>query len=82
MTASQPVYSREETARRGQEIYNRDIRPAVEAAHKGDFVAIDIETGVYELHQDDFAATQNLLARQPNAQIWLARVGHAVTYRI
>jgi hypothetical protein len=65
MTASRPRYSREETAQRGQEIYERDIRPTVEAAHWG-----------------EFAATESLLARQPEAQIWLVRVGHASTYRL
>lgn len=82
MTASLPRYSREETALRGQEIYERDIRPFVEAAHQGEFAAIDIETGTYELDKDDYSATENLLARQPDAQIWLTRVGHAVAYRI
>jgi hypothetical protein len=82
MTATLPRYSKEETARRGQEIYDKDIRSVVEAAHQGEFVAIDIETGAYELNKDDYAATENLLARQPDAQIWLVRVGHAAAYRI
>ncbi len=82
MLASAPRYSKEETARRGQERYNQEVRPLVEAAHQGEYVAIDIETGAYELSPDDYTATENLLARQPNAQIWLARVGHAATYQI
>lgn len=82
MTASPPRYSREETARRGQEIYDRDIRPNMDATHQGEYCAVDIETGVYVIDKDDFSATENLLARQPDAQIWLARVGHAATYRI
>lgn len=82
MTASLPQHSPEETARRGQEIYERTIRPHLEAAHSGEFAAIDIETGHYELDQDDFTATEKLLAQQPNAQIWLVRIGHASTYRI
>jgi frataxin-like iron-binding protein CyaY len=82
VTALPPLYSREETARRGQEIYERDVRPAIEATHQGQFVAIDIESGIYELDTDDFSATEHLLTRQPAAQIWLARVGHTATYRI
>lgn len=82
MTASPPHYSKEETARRGQEIYERDVRPAVGTTHQGQFVAIDIETGAYELDPDDFSATEHLLTRQPDAQIWLARVGHTAAYRI
>ncbi len=43
MTASLPRYSREETALRGQEIYERDLRPFVEAAHQGEFAAIELK---------------------------------------
>ena len=82
MTILQPRYSKEEFARRGDEIYERDIRPQVEATHAGEFVAIDIETGAYELDKDDYTATERLLARQPDAQIWLLRVGHPATYRM
>lgn len=82
MTAPPPRYSPEETARRGQEIYEHAIRPHLESAHLGEFAAVDIETGYYELDQDDFTATEKLLAQQPNAQIWLVRIGHASTYRI
>ena len=82
MTTLQPRYSKEEFAHRGDAIYERDIRPQVEATHVGQFVAIDIETGAYELDADDYAATERLLARQPDAQIWLLRVGHSATYRM
>jgi len=82
MIALMPRYSQEETARRGRELYERDIRPRVEAGHSGEFAAIDIETGDYALDKDDYTATETLLARQPSAQIWLVRVGHTTTYRI
>jgi hypothetical protein len=82
MTLLQPRYSKEEFARRGDEIYERDIRPQVEAAHAGQFIAIDIETSAYELDEDDYTATERLLARKPDAQIWLLRVGHSATYRM
>ena len=34
-----------ETARLGDEIYERDIRKQVEADHHGEVVAIDVESG-------------------------------------
>jgi hypothetical protein len=71
-----------EFARRGDEIYNRDIRPQVEAGNKGKFVAIDIESGAWEMDADDYTATERLLNRLPDAQIWLVRVGHRAAYRI
>jgi hypothetical protein len=82
MRATIPRYSKEEFARRGQEIYERTIRPRVEAGNEGKFVAIDIETGAYEIDSDDYTATERLLAREPDAQIWLLRVGHRAAYRI
>lgn len=81
MTASPPRHSSEETGRRGREIYESAVRPAAEAAHQGEFAAIDIETGEYELDSDDYSATEKLLARRPDAQLWLVRVGHVATYR-
>lgn len=82
MTASPPRYSREETARLGQEIYARDIQPLLEATYQGQFAAIDIETGTFEFDRDDYTATENLLAQNPGAQIWLARVGRTTAYQI
>lgn len=78
----QPRYSKEEFARRGLEIYDRDIRSQVEADHQGQFVAIDIESRQWEMDADDYTATERLLQQLPDAQIWLVRVGHQATYRI
>ena len=82
MGATIPRYSKEEFARRGQDIYERTICPRIEAGNEGKFVAIDIETGAYEIDSDDYTATERLLAREPDAQIWLLRVGHRAAYRI
>ena len=80
MTQLEPRYSREEFARRGQDIYDRTIRQHVTADDEGKFVAIDIEIGTYEIHSDDYTATERLLARQSDAQIWLLRVGQRTAY--
>lgn len=82
MNASEPRYTKAETARLGQERYRKDVQPLVEAAHFGEFVAIDIESGAYALDKDDYTATEKLLALRPDAQIWLMRVGHAATRRM
>jgi hypothetical protein len=82
MSASKARYSPEEFSRRGKEIYDRDIRPVLRPEDEDQFVAIDIESGSYEIDRDDFAATERLLARHSDAQIWLARVGQRAAYRI
>lgn len=72
---AQPRYSKEEFARRGDEIYEHELRSIPEKGNEGKFVAIDIETGTYEVAADELAASDRLLARVPNAQIWLRRIG-------
>ncbi len=81
MAIRQPRYSKEEFARRGDAIYDRDIRPNTEQGNQGKFVAIDIETGTYEIDTDEIMASDRLLARHPDAQIWLVRVGSRYTRR-
>jgi hypothetical protein len=71
----QPRYSKEEFARRGDEIYEREVRPRIETGDEGKFVVIDIDTGAYEIDEDELAASDRLLARNPNAQLWVTRVG-------
>jgi len=75
MSAPQPYYSKEEFARRGDEIYERAIRPHLVVGNEGKFVVIDIETGAYEIDADELAASDRLLARYPEAQVWMTRVG-------
>jgi len=48
MTIPQPRYSKEEFARRGNEIYESHVRTQVEEGNYGRIVAIDIETGAFE----------------------------------
>lgn len=81
MAMRQPRYSKEETARRGDEIYERQVRPQVEEGNQGKVVAIDIETGAFEVAEDAMTASDRLLARHPDAQIWFIRIGHRALHR-
>jgi hypothetical protein len=76
MTVRQPRYSKEEFARRGNKIYESQVRPQVEAGNHGKIVAIDIETGTFEVADELLVASKRLLARLPDAQIWFVRIGH------
>jgi hypothetical protein len=75
-------YESEEFARRGTEIYDRDIRPILKPEDDGKFVAIDIETGEYEMDEDERAALDRLWARFPDPQPWLVRVGYRAAHCI
>ena len=56
MTVRQPRYSKEEHARRGTEIYDRQVQPQVEAGNEGSIVAIDVDSGDFEVAEDSLAA--------------------------
>ncbi len=77
MSTRGPRYSKEEFARRGDAIYEREIRPTLSLEDNDKYVAIDIETGEYEIDTDDHRATERLIARNPDSQVWVVRVGHA-----
>ena len=76
-----PRYSKEEFARRGNEIYERQIRSQVEDGNTGKIVAIDLETGMFEVAEDTLTASDRLLARCPDAQTWFVRIGHRALHR-
>jgi hypothetical protein len=81
MTRRQPRYSKEEHARRGMELYERQVRPQVEAGNRGKVVGIDVDTGDFELAEDTLTAADRLLARRPDAQIWFVRIGEPGVHR-
>ena len=75
MAVRQPRYSKEEFAQRGDEIYESQIRSQVEEGNHGKIVAIDLETGDFEIDASEIAACDRLEASHPNAQIWMVRIG-------
>lgn len=75
MAVRQPRYSKEEFARLGDEIYESQIRSQVEEGNHGKIVAIDLETGDFEIDAREIAACDRLEARHPEAQIWIVRIG-------
>ena len=81
MTGPQPRYGKEEHARRGNAIYEQRVSPQVEAGNHGKVVAIDVDTEDFEVGEDTLAASQRLLARHPNAQIWCVRIGYPAVHR-
>jgi hypothetical protein len=81
MTVRVPRYPKEEFARRGHELYDSQIRSQVEADNYGRIVAIDIETGEFEVADESLAAAKKLLSRCPDAQIFGIRIGHRAVHR-
>lgn len=75
MVARQRRYEPSEFARRGDEIFDRDIRPGLQANDQDKIVAIDIESGDWEMDPSEVAACDRLQSRRRDAQIWIVRVG-------
>jgi hypothetical protein len=80
MAIRQRRYSIEELSRRGTALYEQ-IRPQVEAGNRGKIVAIDIDTGEYEVGDNTLMACERLIARSPDAQIWSVRIGYPAVHR-
>ena len=75
MALHHPRYSKEEFAQLGDLLYQTQIRPQIEAGNQGKVVAIDLETGDFEVDAREIAACNRLEERHPDAQIWIVRVG-------
>jgi hypothetical protein len=75
-------YSREEVAARGEAIYDLEIRPKIESQYQGHYLVLDIESGEYEIDQDDLVATKRILARCPDAVLYGLRIGYLAAYRL
>ena len=68
---------REETARLGREIYERDIRRQVKADHHGEIVAIDVDSGTWVVAEGEIAAVDRLRNMRPGAvNVLCERVGY------
>jgi hypothetical protein len=79
---SRTQYTSEEIVRRGQVLYEQEIRPKVEAEHKGKYLIINVETGEYELDADDLVASKRAKARFPDAPLFTVRIGYPTAYRL
>ena len=77
-----PTRPKEEIARLGDEIYERDIRRQVETDHHGEIVSIDVDTGLWAIGDDILDAVDRLRVRRPEAiDVWSMRVGHRAVHR-
>ena len=78
-----PTIPSEEIARRGDAIYERDIRPQVEPEHDGEFVAIDVDSESWALGEELLDASDRLRTKRPEAvNVWLLCVGRRYVARM
>jgi hypothetical protein len=79
---SQLMHSGEDVAQRGKAYY-KELRPQIEAADNiGKIIAIEINTGDYEIGDDLLATSLRLKAKYPNAEMWAERIGFNAVYAV
>jgi len=76
-----PRFAPDDIARLGDSIYDREVAPHAAPEDAASFVAIDVDSGAYEIAPDELSAIDRLRARKPDAQVWLRRVGAPYTHR-
>ena len=69
-------------AQRGQQLYDQHIRAQVEEAHRGDFLVLHVDSGDYEIAEDELTAFRRAKAKHPGAQFYFLRIGHTAVYRL
>lgn len=73
---SEATLDREELARKGQQYYDQRLRDKLEPEHNGEYLFLDVETGDYEMDQDELAAMERARAKHPGSVFYILRVGY------
>ncbi len=75
-------YTTDEIVQRGQAIYEEQIRPKLSSEEQGKFLVVDIETGEFETDNSELAALKRAKIKNPDAALFLLRVGSTTAYRL
>jgi hypothetical protein len=75
-------YTKEEVTERGEAIYQQQIRAKVEVENKGRFLVVDIETGEYEIDDDELTAIKRAYSKRPEGEFYLLRIGYPTAHRL
>ncbi len=67
---------------RGEAIYASQLRMILEPQHRGQFVAIDVESEDYEVADEAHEASDRLHQRRPSAQMLVERIGYPAAFRV
>lgn len=67
-------YSKEELAKRGEAMYSTSIANVLHDTNPTWIVAIDVDSGDYEVDEDMLDAVERLQERRADSQIWIRRV--------
>ena len=80
---SAPDTERSETARRGTEIYERDIKPTLGEDQDGRYISVDVDSGCWAIADTHREAVDELYARYPDSHdVWSLRVGYQALFSL
>ena len=71
---------KEELGEKGQKIYDEILRPLLEPEHRGEIVAIEVESGDYFLGESVLEAVKKGREKYPNTVFYAVRIGYPVVY--
>ena len=66
----------------GKAIYREKIKHLVEPEENGKFIVIDVESGDYEIDEEDVVASNRLRERRPEAVTYGVIIGYRVAYSL
>jgi hypothetical protein len=72
-------YSTDEIVARGKAIYEAQLRDKLEPQYAGKYLVIDIETGDYEIDEDDMSAALRAYAKNPSGARYEMQIGHTTS---
>jgi hypothetical protein len=77
-----PRYTKEELGRRGRELYECTVLPQIGEGNRGKIVVMDVETGEWEIGDDNLELAHRMLAKRPDAALYAMRVGFPAVVKI
>ena len=72
----------EDVSARAWRIYEEQIAPTLRPADKGRFLAVDVDTGGYEIDIDEIAVMRRARGAHPDGTLHLIRIGSRTVGRI
>ena len=66
----------------GEDFYAQNLRDQLEPQHNGEFLALDVETGEYELDEDKLAAIDRARSKRYDAPLYILRVGYPTAVKL
>ena len=75
-------YAIDEVCDRGEQIYEEQIKHLVEPEHNGKFIVIDIESGDYEMDEEELDAFDRLKLRRSEGETYMTRIGCCAAYHM